>query len=61
MIWGYTMDKKDTTERKKDREEETKRIPVEARFCAPVQSGLAACRAPCKMGTGFFFGDKIFG
>jgi hypothetical protein len=44
---------KDTTERKKDREEQTKKIPVEARFCAPVQSGLVAYRVPS-----FFFGDK---
>jgi hypothetical protein len=32
------------------------RIPVEARFSAPVQTGLGAHPASCTMGTGYFLG-----
>ena len=34
------------------------RIPVEARFSAPVQTGPGAHPASCTMGTGFFPGGK---
>ena len=34
------------------------RIPVKARFSAPVQTGLAAHPASCKMGAGSFPGVK---
>jgi len=34
------------------------RIPVEARFSAPVQTGPESLTAPCAMGTVFFPGGK---
>ena len=34
------------------------RIPVEARFSAPVQTGPGAHPASCTMGTGSFSGGK---
>ena len=35
------------------------RIPVEARFSAPVQTGPGAHPASCTIGTGYFPGVKI--
>jgi hypothetical protein len=35
------------------------RIPVGARFSAPVQTGLGAHQASCIMGTGSFPGGKV--
>jgi len=35
------------------------RIPVETRFSEPVQTGLGAHPASCKMGTGSFPGGKV--
>jgi hypothetical protein len=35
-----------------------KKIPVGARFSAPVQTGPGASPAPCTMGTGSFSGVK---